>query len=213
MLDVRMWGLSHDASSLLPTDMLASHIPQTAAQVLETVLLLHISLGLPLEICWQILDTAEYWLQIRHVDLYPLVQDWQHPTLRIGSPKQAAGLQHLRRVVLAIGGFSRVSREAWSDLLWISLEVQTGGDLPPRRVTFHNGFSGPPWGRELDTPAVHVIKWDYRAASNSEDDDETRKVLQRLRAEDGLAITLTGSRPSWIEHVQLLRVELYYSCA
>jgi len=40
------------------------HVPQTANQVFRTEALLRFSLGLPLPVCRQILDPAEYWVQI-----------------------------------------------------------------------------------------------------------------------------------------------------
>ena len=86
--------------------------------------------------------------------------------------------------------------------------IETGGDLPCRctsHVLCARSF------RMRDVPDVHLLRWDYN--SSDEDSEEMRRVLRRLRARDSLTITATAPRhPTWLDHVVLLRVELYYSC-
>ena len=92
--------------------------------------------------------------------------------------------------------------------LWDDIEIETGGDLPCRctsHVLCARSF------RMRDVPDVHLLRWDYN--SSDEDSEEMRRVLRRLRARDSLTITATAPRhPTWLDHVVLLRVELYYSC-
>lgn len=83
------------------------YVPQTAAEVAKAELLLHNGLRLPLPVCWQILDMAEYWLQVRFTDQVKQDQ-WNagHPEnmkLRVVVP-EVKGFKAMRKVVLAIGG-------------------------------------------------------------------------------------------------------------
>ena len=100
---------------------------------------------------------------------------------------------------------STVTREGLVDRAWDSFEVETGGDLPCRSVT-HSRPPGPYW--EQDIPAVHLISW------RCDDDEETRRALARLRPKMQLNITATAPQHAlWMEHVVLLRVEIYYAQA
>lgn len=82
---------------------------RTADQVRTVELLLHLKLGLPLPICWEILDTAGYWALVRGTDILKMHNwHWQslHPdviNLRVAISGEIA-LNRVRRVVLAIGG-------------------------------------------------------------------------------------------------------------
>lgn len=96
----------------------------------------------------------------------------------------------------------------WLMSSWQSIDIETSGDLPCRRTTHHRS-TGYFW--ERDIPDVHLLQWDYNGGA--EDDEEVRRVLQGLQSGDHLTITATApSNPAWLEHVILLRVELFYSC-
>lgn len=192
---------------------------------------MHNGLGLPLPVCWLILDMAEYWLQIRFTD--PLKLDQWNPNhretmkLRVDVP-EVPGFKAMQKVVLAIGGHNIracclplscipsdgwapfagclvVSSEGFADQAWSSFEVETGGDLPVRSVTHHC----PPWPYwEQDIPAVHLISW------RRDDNEETRQVLARLRPKGQLNLAAIAPQHAlWMEHVVLLRVEMYYTRA
>ena len=69
--------------------------------------MLHNGLGLPLPVCWLILDMAEYWLQIRFTDQLKMYR-WdldQRETmkLRVDIP-EVPGFKSTQKIVLAIGG-------------------------------------------------------------------------------------------------------------
>ena len=89
--------------------------------------------------------------------------------------------------------------------LWNDIEIEAGGDLPLRRTSHFvcaRSFR--------DVPDVHLLRWDYN--SSDEDGEEVRRVLRGLRAGDSLTITATAPKhPTWLVHVVLLRVELYYA--
>ena len=83
--------------------------------------------------------------------------------------------------------------------------METGGALPARRVT-HDCSAAPCW--EQYTPAVHLISWRY------DDDEATREVFASLQPKAHLHITLTApEHEPWRQHVELLRVELYFGRA
>lgn len=83
------------------------HIPQTADQVRKVELLLRARLGLPLTVCWRILDMTEYWLLVRLTDTSKLDNSqFLHRdvmNVRVDIPS-VIRFNRLRRVVLAIGG-------------------------------------------------------------------------------------------------------------
>ncbi|KZT65289.1 hypothetical protein DAEQUDRAFT_814362 [Daedalea quercina L-15889] len=191
-----------------------SHVPHAVDQIHKTELLLHVGLGLPLPICWHILDMTEYWMQIKYNDDDRIrVRGQQLPelmTLRAVIPENLVSFKRLRKVVLAIGGHNTLTREALCDLNWSSIEIQTGGNLPSRHVT-HSFGPQPYW--EQDVPDVHLLQWSYNGTAGKEDDDEVRRILGSLRPNDSLEITVTApSHRSWMEHIVLLHVEPYYSC-
>ena len=74
---------------------------------MKAELLLHNGLGLPLPVVWQILDMAEYWVQLRFTDPLELDQwDSKEPStmkLRASVP-EVPSFKAVRKVVLAIGG-------------------------------------------------------------------------------------------------------------
>ena len=90
------------------------YVPQNAAEVAKVELLMHSGLGLPLLVCWQILDMAEYWPQVKFTDPRKLDR-WNpsHPEtmqLHVDIP-EVLGFPAMRKVVLVIGGHNiRASR-------------------------------------------------------------------------------------------------------
>ncbi|KAH9919849.1 uncharacterized protein B0H18DRAFT_1213653 [Fomitopsis serialis] len=187
------------------------HVPQTANQVFRTEALLHFSLGLPFSLCWQILDLAEYWVQIvDHVEHARLLGSHEPDTWAVPLSIPAEGFKSLRKVVVAVAGNKKMNREVYMDMEWESFEIQTGGDLPSRSVTFVNHYDS----LERDIPPIHVFRWDYGVSMGDvEDDKNTQQVLRGFRPNDHFTVSITApGHRGWWDHVVMLRTELYYSC-
>ena len=108
-------------------------VPQNAATVAKTELLLQNGLGLPLPVCWRILDMAEYWPQIKFTSTRKLRYSihYHHTPpydieLQVKVPR-TPGFPAVRKVVLAIGGRSTCA----SHLLPLCTPCLTGGRLLP----------------------------------------------------------------------------------
>ena len=214
------------------------YVPQSAAEVAKAELLLHNGLGLPLPVCWQILDMAEYWLQVRFTDPVKLDQwDAGHPEtmkLRMVVP-EVQGFKAMRKVVLAIGGHNTRACVPSAFIIptlidgWVpfagrhtDLTVTREGMADqawhsfevetggdlPRRSITHHRPPQPYW--DQDIPAVHLITWRY---DDDGDDGEAERTIASLRPNAQLHLTATAPHHLlWKEHVVPLRVELYYSC-
>ncbi|TFY62671.1 hypothetical protein EVJ58_g3711 [Rhodofomes roseus] len=177
------------------------YMQQRASQVFPMGWLLQKTLGLSLEVCWRILDMAEYWVQM-NLTYPPSPSRLQQNSIaermpvitvtmyHMDTPGEAGSFKRLRRVRLAVGRHNM------------------DGDLPYKHVVSTSSYSKSRWPE--DALPVHIFQWDHRPNGNAKDDQKKRRVFDGVRPNDRLTVDVTASK--CYGHVDLLRVELFYSC-